>query len=85
MGKLFVIDGTDGSGKQTQLEKLKQRLTQEKIEFKSVSFPNYESPSSSLVKIYLNGELSEDVDHSRRTSRLIAGQSFFISIQICLK
>ena len=60
MGKLFVIDGTDGSGKQTQLEKLKQRLTQEKIEFKSVSFPNYESPSSSLVKIYLNGELSED-------------------------
>ena len=34
MGKLFVIDGTDGSGKQTQLEKLKQRLTQEKIEFK---------------------------------------------------
>ena len=22
MGKLFVIDGTDGSGKQTQLEKL---------------------------------------------------------------
>ena len=60
MGKLFVIDGTDGSRKQTQLEKLKQRLTQEKIEFKSVSFPNYESPSSSLVKIYLNGELSED-------------------------
>ena len=60
MGKLCVIDGTDGSGKQTQLEKLKQRLTQEKIEFKSVSFPNYESPSSSLVKIYLNGELSED-------------------------
>ena len=60
MGKLFVIDGTDGSGKQTQLEKLKQRLTQEKIEFKSVSFPNYESESSALVKIYLNGELAED-------------------------
>ena len=40
MGKLFVIDGTDGSGKQTQLETLKQRLTDEKIDYKTVSFPN---------------------------------------------
>ncbi len=60
MGKLFVIDGTDGSGKQTQLEKLKERLEREKIDYKSVSFPNYESESSALVKIYLNGELAED-------------------------
>ena len=28
-GKLFVIDGTDGSGKQTQLEKLRKRLDEE--------------------------------------------------------
>ena len=60
MGKLFVIDGTDGSGKQTQIKALKERLEKEGIEFKSVSFPNYESESSALVKIYLNGELSED-------------------------
>ena len=60
MGKLFVIDGTDASGKQTQLSKLKERLDKEEIEYKSVSFPNYDSESSSLVKIYLNGELSED-------------------------
>ena len=33
MGKLFVIDGTDGSGKQTQLGKLKERLTKEGIEY----------------------------------------------------
>lgn len=60
MGKLFVIDGTDGSGKQTQLEKLKERFDTEGIDYKSVSFPNYESESSALVKIYLNGELAED-------------------------
>ena len=60
MGKLFVIDGTDGSGKQTQIKALKERLEKEGIEFKSVSFPNYESESSALVKIYLNGELSEN-------------------------
>ena len=56
MGKLFVIDGTDGSGKQTQFIKLQERLTKDGIEYKTVSFPNYDSPSSSLVKMYLSGE-----------------------------
>lgn len=60
MGKLFVIDGTDGSGKQTQFEKLQNHLTEDKIAYKTVSFPNYESPSSSLVKMYLSGEFGDD-------------------------
>ena len=60
MGKLFVIDGTDGSGKQTQFQKLQERLTAEHIDFKTVSFPNYDSPSSSLVKMYLSGEFGKD-------------------------
>ena len=60
MGKIIVIDGTDGSGKQTQFTKLKERFTKEKLDFKTVSFPNYESPSSSLVKMYLAGEFGND-------------------------
>lgn len=60
MGKIFVIDGTDGSGKQTQFERLKERLTKEGIEYKVMSFPNYESPSSSLVKMYLSGDFGEN-------------------------
>ena len=56
MGKLFVIDGTDGSGKQTQFEFLKKALDDRNIEYRTVSFPNYDSPSSSLVKMYLSGE-----------------------------
>lgn len=60
MGKLFVIDGTDGSGKQTQLAKLEERLKKEEIKYKKVSFPNYDSPSSSLVKMYLSGEFGEN-------------------------
>lgn len=59
-GKLFVIDGTDGSGKQTQFQKLQERLDKEGIEYKTVSFPNYDSPSSSLVKMYLSGEFGEN-------------------------
>ncbi len=60
MGKIFVIEGTDGSGKQTQFNMLKERLTLEKINHKTVSFPNYDSPSSSLVKMYLSGEFGEN-------------------------
>ena len=60
MGKLFVIDGTDGSGKQTQLAKLKEHLEKDGIDFKTVSFPNYDSPSASLVKMYLSGEFGDD-------------------------
>ena len=59
-GKLFVIDGTDGSGKQTQFEKLKERLAKDGLEYKMVSFPNYDSQSSSLVKMYLSGEFGRE-------------------------
>lgn len=60
MGKLIVIDGTDGSGKQTQMELLEKKLQENGIEFKKISFPNYDSPSSSLVKMYLSGEFGND-------------------------
>ena len=60
MGKLFVIDGTDGSGKQTQFNKLQERLKKDGIDFRVVSFPNYDSPSSGLVKMYLSGEFGEN-------------------------
>ena len=60
MGKLYVIDGTDASGKQTQFEKLQQRLKKENIDFRTVSFPNYNNPSSSLVKMYLSGDFGKN-------------------------
>ena len=60
MGYLFAIDGTDGSGKQTQFEKLCERLKENNIDFRTVSFPNYDSPSSSLVKMYLSGEFGKN-------------------------
>ncbi|MBP6884707.1 MAG: deoxynucleoside kinase [Candidatus Pacebacteria bacterium] len=40
-GKLIVIDGTDGSGKATQTELLKKRLTKEGKTVKVVDFPEY--------------------------------------------
>lgn len=56
-GKIIAIEGTDGSGKQTQTKLLIERLTQEGYSVYSKSFPNYTSDSSAPVRMYLNGEL----------------------------
>lgn len=60
MGKIIVIEGTDGSGKQTQSKKLFERFKAEGKKVMTLSFPNYESPSSGPVKMYLSGELCKD-------------------------
>ena len=59
MGKLIVIEGLDGSGKSTQLDLLYENLKKENIDCKTVSFPDYENPSSTLVKMYLAGEFGK--------------------------
>lgn len=56
MGKLIVIEGTDGSGKSTQFQLLTQRLTKEDRSFKRLVFPRYSEPSSALIRMYLGGE-----------------------------
>lgn len=61
MGKLIVIDGLDGSGKTTQFEIIREKLSETRS-VKAISFPDYEQPSSALVKMYLNGELSKSAD-----------------------
>ncbi len=59
MGKLIVIEGLDGSGKSTQLELLPVTLKKIGIDCKTVSFPDYESDSSALVKMYLSGRFGD--------------------------
>lgn len=59
-GKLIIIEGSDGSGKATQSEKLYNRIKTEGYNVRMVQFPNYESDSSSLVKMYLNGDFGKD-------------------------
>ena len=59
-GKLYVIEGVDGSGKATQTELLYQALLSQGKTVRKVSFPDYDSPSSGLIKMYLNGEFGTD-------------------------
>ncbi len=61
-GKLIVIEGLDGSGKATQTAMLTNTFLNKTRNVKKVSFPDYKNPSSSLVKMYLNGELGGKPD-----------------------
>ena len=59
MGRLIVIDGLDGSGKATQTAMLLDTLRAHGHPARGLSFPDYDSPSSSLVKMYLAGAFGE--------------------------
>ena len=59
MGKLIVIEGTDGSGKSTQFRLLTGRLESEKVKFQKLVFPQYSEPSSALIRMYLGGEFGK--------------------------
>ena len=61
-GRLYVIEGSDGSGKATQSKLLYDRLLSENKKVRLISFPDYESDSSVLVKMYLAGEFGTDAN-----------------------
>ena len=56
MGKLIVIEGTDGSGKSTQFKLLTERVAREGKKFQRLVFPQYQEESSALIRMYLSGE-----------------------------
>lgn len=60
-GKLIVLEGLDGSGKATQTKLLYQSLC-EKMHAMQITFPNYESDSSALVKMYLSGQFGQEAE-----------------------
>ncbi len=59
MGKLIVIEGTDGSGKSTQFRLLSEHLEKDKVAFKHLVFPRYSEDSSALIRMYLGGQFGK--------------------------
>ena len=60
MGKIIVIEGLDGSGKATQTKLLYEKLLAAGKQVRRLEFPDYENPSSALVKMYLSGDFGKD-------------------------
>ncbi len=52
---MIVIEGLDGSGKSTQIELMKKYLCGCGCSYKQIKLPDYEDPSSTLVRMYLGG------------------------------
>ena len=61
-GKLIVLEGLDGSGKGTQAKLLAKHLTVTDHLVREITFPDYDSDSSALVKMYLAGQFGQHPD-----------------------
>jgi arginine/lysine/ornithine decarboxylase/thymidylate kinase len=59
-GQLIVIEGVDGSGKQTQTQLLYDRLLKQGEKVMKISYPRYDKKSSAMVKLYLEGAFGKD-------------------------
>lgn len=61
-GKVFVVDGTDCSGKETVTTAVTLKLQEQGFKVLKLSYPNYGSETSRLVKMYLNGDFGKHAD-----------------------
>lgn len=61
-GTLIVLEGLDGSGKATQAKLLAADLQAEGMQVREITFPDYASDSSALVKMYLSGQFGDKPD-----------------------
>ena len=61
-GRLIVLEGLDGSGKATQAKLLAASLAAKGLPVREITFPNYASDSSALVRMYLAGRFGEKPD-----------------------
>lgn len=62
-GKLITIEAGDGSGKATQTKALYDRLLAEGYQVLKVEYPDYQSESSALVRMYLCGEFGQQAEN----------------------
>jgi len=83
LGKFIVIDGTDGSGKKTQLDLIVNQLLKEGYKVKTADFPQYGNWSAQFVERYLRGEFGTlDQIGAKKASLFYALDRYAASFQI---
>ncbi|MGL6099887.1 MAG: dTMP kinase [Fusobacteriaceae bacterium] len=81
MAKIIVIEGTDGSGKETQTKLLLERLPSGVPSVVLQSFPNYEGRGCEPTKMYLNGELGDLKDISPYAASVMFATDRYVTIK----
>lgn len=62
MSKLIIIEGLDGCGKSTQTALLEDYFAKNNVNYRKIKLPDYDNPSSTLVKMYLGGEFGKSAE-----------------------
>jgi len=83
MGKLIVIEGSDGTGKATQSKKIISKLKRLGMRVRFLDFPQYGTPSCGPVEKYLNGTYGDtDSITAYQASLLYAVDRFDASFKL---
>lgn len=81
-GKLIVIDGIDGSGKATQTDLLKKKLTKEGLKVKSIDFPRYyDNFFGTFIGECLSGEHGDFIKANPRVVSVLYAADRFESLK----
>jgi dTMP kinase len=76
-GKFIAIEGIDGAGKRTQIDRLSGAFDARAVPYARYSFPRYESSFGRLVARFLNGEFGRlDAVDAHLSALLYAGDRF---------
>ena len=70
-GKLVVVDGTDGTGKETQTRLLKEACRKAGKTAARISFPRYSTPTGKQVRAYLSGKFGDPIKLSPVASAML--------------
>ncbi len=78
-GKLIVFEGTDCSGKSTQINLLIEKLKKLNQGVVTLDFPNYSTPTGKIVRRYLDGEFGHANDIPAKVASIFYAEDRFAS------
>jgi thymidylate synthase ThyX/thymidylate kinase len=78
-GRLLVFEGTDCSGKSTQINLLIEKLNSEGRSCQTLDFPNYSTPTGKIVRRYLDGEFGEANSIPAKVASVFYAEDRFVS------